>query len=200
MKCKTIVTFQIAVRLWGDCQMWSPSWKRRWDLSLWTLELLVFVWPAWSFFFPQTLSLTCTVCGDPKPQVSWLKNGTEVEPDDQVKTVLLLLRSSTRIEIYFKTCSNGHWSMLVIGRRKLKYCQHFKEGLAPFFGSHLSHCCCCCLTSSETNPSLPSSWLITLLIKHNCNRMFLLTCLEILWNFHSAAFCCVTPGAPPAPI
>uniref|UniRef100_A0A3Q2EDH7 Myomesin-2-like n=1 Tax=Cyprinodon variegatus TaxID=28743 RepID=A0A3Q2EDH7_CYPVA len=28
-------------------------------------------------------SLTCTVCGDPKPQVSWLKNGTEVEPDDQ---------------------------------------------------------------------------------------------------------------------
>ncbi|XP_035012145.1 M-protein, striated muscle isoform X1 [Hippoglossus stenolepis] len=31
----------------------------------------------------KTLSLTCTVCGDPKPQVSWLKNGTEVEPDDQ---------------------------------------------------------------------------------------------------------------------
>uniref|UniRef100_A0A8C7WZF4 Myomesin-2 n=1 Tax=Oryzias sinensis TaxID=183150 RepID=A0A8C7WZF4_9TELE len=27
--------------------------------------------------------LTCTVCGDPKPQVSWLKNGAEVEPDDQ---------------------------------------------------------------------------------------------------------------------
>lgn len=31
----------------------------------------------------KTLSLTCTVCGDPKPQVSWLKSGTEVEPDDQ---------------------------------------------------------------------------------------------------------------------
>lgn len=35
-------------------------------------------------FNHQTLSLTCTVCGDPKPQVSWLKNGAEVEPDDQV--------------------------------------------------------------------------------------------------------------------
>uniref|UniRef100_A0A665UYN8 Myomesin-2-like n=1 Tax=Echeneis naucrates TaxID=173247 RepID=A0A665UYN8_ECHNA len=34
----------------------------------------------------KTLSLTCTVCGDPKPQVSWLKNGSEVEPDDQVNT------------------------------------------------------------------------------------------------------------------
>ncbi|XP_065809214.1 M-protein, striated muscle isoform X3 [Labrus bergylta] len=31
----------------------------------------------------KTLSLTCTVCGDPKPQVSWLKNGSDVEPDDQ---------------------------------------------------------------------------------------------------------------------
>ncbi|XP_029947768.1 myomesin-2 [Salarias fasciatus] len=31
----------------------------------------------------KTLSLTCTVCGDPKPQVSWLKSGSEVEPDDQ---------------------------------------------------------------------------------------------------------------------
>ncbi|XP_056134518.1 M-protein, striated muscle [Lampris incognitus] len=31
----------------------------------------------------KTLSLTCTVCGDPKPQVSWLKNGADVEPDDQ---------------------------------------------------------------------------------------------------------------------
>ncbi|CAN9506983.1 unnamed protein product [Ophioblennius macclurei] len=31
----------------------------------------------------KTLSLTCTVCGDPKPHVSWLKNGSEVEPDDQ---------------------------------------------------------------------------------------------------------------------
>ncbi|XP_010794773.1 myomesin-2 [Notothenia coriiceps] len=31
----------------------------------------------------KTLSLTCTVCGDPKPQVSWLKNGADVIPDDQ---------------------------------------------------------------------------------------------------------------------
>ncbi|XP_026176247.1 M-protein, striated muscle [Mastacembelus armatus] len=31
----------------------------------------------------KTLSLTCTVCGDPKPQVSWLKSGAEIEPDDQ---------------------------------------------------------------------------------------------------------------------
>lgn len=35
----------------------------------------------------QTLSLTCTVCGDPKPQVSWLKSGAEVEPDDKVYTL-----------------------------------------------------------------------------------------------------------------
>uniref|UniRef100_A0A8C5FV50 Myomesin 2a n=1 Tax=Gadus morhua TaxID=8049 RepID=A0A8C5FV50_GADMO len=27
--------------------------------------------------------LTCTVCGDPKPLVSWLKNGNDVEPDNQ---------------------------------------------------------------------------------------------------------------------
>uniref|UniRef100_A0A3Q3DGT6 Myomesin-2-like n=1 Tax=Hippocampus comes TaxID=109280 RepID=A0A3Q3DGT6_HIPCM len=32
----------------------------------------------------KTLSLTCTVCGDPKPQVSWLKNGVEVQRDDQI--------------------------------------------------------------------------------------------------------------------
>uniref|UniRef100_A0A668ALG3 Myomesin 2 n=1 Tax=Myripristis murdjan TaxID=586833 RepID=A0A668ALG3_9TELE len=31
----------------------------------------------------KTLSLTCTVCGDPRPQVSWLKNGADVEADDQ---------------------------------------------------------------------------------------------------------------------
>ncbi|TRY90325.1 hypothetical protein DNTS_018623, partial [Danionella cerebrum] len=31
----------------------------------------------------KTLSLTCTVCGEPKPQVSWSKNDQEVEPSDQ---------------------------------------------------------------------------------------------------------------------
>uniref|UniRef100_A0AAY4E173 Myomesin 2a n=1 Tax=Denticeps clupeoides TaxID=299321 RepID=A0AAY4E173_9TELE len=31
----------------------------------------------------KTLSLTCTVCGDPKPMVSWSKNDQEVEPGDQ---------------------------------------------------------------------------------------------------------------------
>lgn len=31
----------------------------------------------------KTLSLTCTVCGDPKPQVIWSKNDQEVEPGDQ---------------------------------------------------------------------------------------------------------------------
>uniref|UniRef100_A0A671Q104 Myomesin 2 n=1 Tax=Sinocyclocheilus anshuiensis TaxID=1608454 RepID=A0A671Q104_9TELE len=31
----------------------------------------------------HTLSLTCTVCGDPKPLVSWSKNDQEVEPSDQ---------------------------------------------------------------------------------------------------------------------
>ncbi|XP_074522002.1 myomesin-2 isoform X1 [Halichoeres trimaculatus] len=36
----------------------------------------------------KTLSLTCTVCGDPKPQVSWLKSGAEVTPDDQYSVSL----------------------------------------------------------------------------------------------------------------
>ncbi|KAI4900076.1 hypothetical protein NFI96_019252 [Prochilodus magdalenae] len=31
----------------------------------------------------KTLSLTCTVAGDPKPQVTWSKNDQEVEPGDQ---------------------------------------------------------------------------------------------------------------------
>uniref|UniRef100_A0A672NQH8 Myomesin-2-like n=1 Tax=Sinocyclocheilus grahami TaxID=75366 RepID=A0A672NQH8_SINGR len=31
----------------------------------------------------KTLSLTCTVCGDPKPLVSWSKTDQEVEPSDQ---------------------------------------------------------------------------------------------------------------------
>ncbi|KAK2853012.1 hypothetical protein Q7C36_008213 [Tachysurus vachellii] len=31
----------------------------------------------------KTLSLTCTVCGDPKPQITWFKNDQEVEPGDQ---------------------------------------------------------------------------------------------------------------------
>uniref|UniRef100_A0A3Q2PXP0 Myomesin 2 n=1 Tax=Fundulus heteroclitus TaxID=8078 RepID=A0A3Q2PXP0_FUNHE len=45
----------------------------------------------------KTLSLTCTVCGDPKPQVSWLKNGAEVEPDDQVHYLIL---NEKKIELY----------------------------------------------------------------------------------------------------
>ncbi|KAI5108533.1 myomesin-2, partial [Silurus meridionalis] len=31
----------------------------------------------------KTLSLTCTVCGEPKPQITWFKNDQEVEPGDQ---------------------------------------------------------------------------------------------------------------------
>lgn len=34
-------------------------------------------------YFLQTLSLTCTVCGDPKPLVGWSKNDQDVEPSDQ---------------------------------------------------------------------------------------------------------------------
>ncbi|XP_035256170.1 myomesin-2 [Anguilla anguilla] len=30
----------------------------------------------------KTLSLTCTVCGDPKPQACWFRNDQEVDPDD----------------------------------------------------------------------------------------------------------------------
>ncbi|XP_023684878.1 myomesin-2 isoform X1 [Paramormyrops kingsleyae] len=36
----------------------------------------------------KTLSLTCTVCGDPKPQVSWYRNDQEVEPDDHFVVAL----------------------------------------------------------------------------------------------------------------
>uniref|UniRef100_A0A4W4F491 Myomesin 2a n=1 Tax=Electrophorus electricus TaxID=8005 RepID=A0A4W4F491_ELEEL len=36
----------------------------------------------------KTLSLTCTVCGDPKPQVTWFKNDQEVEPGDQYVILL----------------------------------------------------------------------------------------------------------------
>lgn len=38
---------------------------------------------SFGFHFFQTLSLTCTVCGDPKPLVSWSKNDQEVDPSDQ---------------------------------------------------------------------------------------------------------------------
>uniref|UniRef100_A0A672FNF5 Myomesin-2-like n=1 Tax=Salarias fasciatus TaxID=181472 RepID=A0A672FNF5_SALFA len=47
------------------------------------VTLFIGKYPNISFLSFQTLSLTCTVCGDPKPQVSWLKSGSEVEPDDQ---------------------------------------------------------------------------------------------------------------------
>ncbi|XP_018604826.2 myomesin-2 isoform X2 [Scleropages formosus] len=36
----------------------------------------------------KTLSLTCTVCGDPKPQVTWYSNDKEVEPDDHFVVAL----------------------------------------------------------------------------------------------------------------
>ncbi len=70
--------------------MWSPLWKRR-QVSQHTCDCVdsvsidLYVCLRTHFLLlPQTLSLTCTVRGDPKPQVSWLKNGGEVEPDDQV--------------------------------------------------------------------------------------------------------------------
>ncbi|CAG05695.1 unnamed protein product, partial [Tetraodon nigroviridis] len=47
----------------------------------------------------KTLSLTCTVCGDPKPQVSWLKSGAEVEPDDKVYTLVLNLIDKSNVNI-----------------------------------------------------------------------------------------------------
>lgn len=65
--------------------------KYSWYLYTFSMILTTFIKYAFmkSFMFLlflfllQTLSLTCTVCGDPKPQVSWSKNDQEVEPSDQ---------------------------------------------------------------------------------------------------------------------
>uniref|UniRef100_A0A8C5DB75 Myomesin-2-like n=1 Tax=Gouania willdenowi TaxID=441366 RepID=A0A8C5DB75_GOUWI len=55
----------------------------------------------------KTLSLTCTVCGDPKPQVSWLKNGAEyVVSIDQGKFASLTIK---RISVE----DSGRYSMIV---------------------------------------------------------------------------------------
>uniref|UniRef100_A0A8C5DBT2 Myomesin-2-like n=1 Tax=Gouania willdenowi TaxID=441366 RepID=A0A8C5DBT2_GOUWI len=60
----------------------------------------------------KTLSLTCTVCGDPKPQVSWLKNGAEVEPDDQVITWYCGKFASLTIK-RISVEDSGRYSMIV---------------------------------------------------------------------------------------
>ncbi|KAM6977906.1 myomesin-2 [Aplochiton taeniatus] len=61
----------------------------------------------------KTLSLTCTVCGDPKPHVSWLKSGVEVEPDDQY---IVSLDSGKFASLTIKGVSmvdSGRYSMIV---------------------------------------------------------------------------------------
>ncbi|CAB1338542.1 unnamed protein product [Coregonus sp. 'balchen'] len=61
----------------------------------------------------KTLSLTCTVCGDPKPQVTWLKNGVEVYPDGQY---LVSLESGRFASLTIKGVSLedcGRYSMTV---------------------------------------------------------------------------------------
>uniref|UniRef100_A0AAQ5XNH5 Myomesin 2a n=1 Tax=Amphiprion ocellaris TaxID=80972 RepID=A0AAQ5XNH5_AMPOC len=55
----------------------------------------------------KTLSLTCTVCGDPKPQVSWLKNGAEyVVSLDQGKFASLTIKGVTMED-------SGRYTMIV---------------------------------------------------------------------------------------
>ncbi|XP_053295212.1 myomesin-2 [Pleuronectes platessa] len=61
----------------------------------------------------KTLSLTCTVCGDPKPQVSWLKNGTEVEPDDQYSVSLDQGRFASLTIKGVSMESSGRYTMIV---------------------------------------------------------------------------------------
>uniref|UniRef100_A0A3P8YV84 Myomesin 2a n=1 Tax=Esox lucius TaxID=8010 RepID=A0A3P8YV84_ESOLU len=61
----------------------------------------------------KTLSLTCTVCGDPKPQVTWFKNGAEVYPDDQY---LVSLESGKFASLTIKGVSlddSGRYTMTV---------------------------------------------------------------------------------------
>uniref|UniRef100_A0A3Q4GHK3 Myomesin 2 n=1 Tax=Neolamprologus brichardi TaxID=32507 RepID=A0A3Q4GHK3_NEOBR len=55
----------------------------------------------------KTLSLTCTVCGDPKPQVSWLKNGSEyVVSLDQGKFASLTIKGVSMED-------SGRYTMIV---------------------------------------------------------------------------------------
>uniref|UniRef100_A0A4W6CMX4 Myomesin 2 n=1 Tax=Lates calcarifer TaxID=8187 RepID=A0A4W6CMX4_LATCA len=55
----------------------------------------------------KTLSLTCTVCGDPKPQVSWLKNGAEyVVSIDQGKFASLTIKGVSMED-------SGRYTMIV---------------------------------------------------------------------------------------
>ncbi|XP_034044528.1 myomesin-2 [Thalassophryne amazonica] len=61
----------------------------------------------------KTLSLTCTVCGDPKPQVSWLKNGAEVEPDDQYVVSLDQGRFASLTIKGVSMEDSGRYSMIV---------------------------------------------------------------------------------------
>uniref|UniRef100_A0A3B3Z7M6 Myomesin 2a n=1 Tax=Periophthalmus magnuspinnatus TaxID=409849 RepID=A0A3B3Z7M6_9GOBI len=60
-----------------------------------------------SFLSFQTLSLTCTVCGDPKPQVSWLKNGADyVVSLDQGKFASLTIKGVSMED-------SGRYTMIV---------------------------------------------------------------------------------------
>ncbi|XP_076003092.1 M-protein, striated muscle [Genypterus blacodes] len=61
----------------------------------------------------KTLSLTCTVCGDPKPQVSWLKNGSDVEPDDQYAVSLDQGRFASLTIKGISMDNSGRYSMIV---------------------------------------------------------------------------------------
>ncbi|XP_026795200.3 myomesin-2 [Pangasianodon hypophthalmus] len=64
----------------------------------------------------KTLSLTCTVCGDPKPQITWFKNDQEVEPGDQY---VISLDSSKFASLTIKGVSlddSGKFTMCVQNR------------------------------------------------------------------------------------
>uniref|UniRef100_A0A8C7SV18 Myomesin 2 n=1 Tax=Oncorhynchus mykiss TaxID=8022 RepID=A0A8C7SV18_ONCMY len=65
-----------------------------------------------------TLSLTCTVCGDPKPQVTWLKNGAEVYTDDQ----------------YLVSLESGKFASLTIKRVSLEDCGRYTMTVQNKYG------------------------------------------------------------------
>uniref|UniRef100_A0A8C7LGE8 Myomesin 2 n=1 Tax=Oncorhynchus kisutch TaxID=8019 RepID=A0A8C7LGE8_ONCKI len=66
----------------------------------------------------KTLSLTCTVCGDPKPQVTWLKNGAEVYTDDQ----------------YLVSLESGKFASLTIKRVSLEDCGRYTMTVQNKYG------------------------------------------------------------------